>query len=92
MARLSGLQRQVLALYRAFLRAARVKSPEARAPFVALVRQEFDRQRVLPKGNTAAIEYLLRRGQRQLAVLSSSGVKGVHAVPVERSSSGSQRP
>jgi len=73
----SGMQRRVLALYRAFWRMARSKPAESRSAFEALVRQEFRRNMNVPRGNTSAIEFLLRRGERQLNMLRSADVKGL---------------
>ncbi|XP_044527144.1 succinate dehydrogenase assembly factor 1, mitochondrial [Gracilinanus agilis] len=64
MSRHSRLQRQVLGLYRELLRAARGK-PGAEAR----VRAEFRERARLPRGDVQRIEYLYRRGRRQLEQL-----------------------
>ncbi|CAK9313964.1 unnamed protein product [Citrullus colocynthis] len=62
MAKLSGLQKQVLSLYRAFLRAARSKSPEDRRQIESIVTAEFRRNaKQIDRKNFIHIEYLLRR-------------------------------
>ncbi|XP_022141880.1 succinate dehydrogenase assembly factor 1, mitochondrial [Momordica charantia] len=70
--KLSGLQKQVLSLYRGFLRAARSKSAEDRRQMESLVAAEFRRNadQIDPK-NFIYIEYLLRRGNKQLDQLKS---------------------
>ncbi|XP_021498110.1 succinate dehydrogenase assembly factor 1, mitochondrial [Meriones unguiculatus] len=66
MRRLSRLQRQVLGLYRELLRAGRGK-PGAEAR----VRAEFRQHASLPRSDVLRIEYLYRRGRRQLQQLRS---------------------
>ncbi|XP_017652388.1 succinate dehydrogenase assembly factor 1, mitochondrial [Nannospalax galili] len=66
MSRHSRLQKQVLNLYRDLLRAGRGK-PGAEAR----VRAEFRQQANLPRSDVLRIEYLYRRGRRQLQLLRS---------------------
>ncbi|XP_012586019.1 PREDICTED: succinate dehydrogenase assembly factor 1, mitochondrial [Condylura cristata] len=66
MSRPSRLQRQVLSLYRELLRAGRGK-PGAEAR----VRAEFRQNASLPRSDVLRIEYLYRRGRRQLQLLRS---------------------
>ncbi|XP_037676322.1 succinate dehydrogenase assembly factor 1, mitochondrial [Choloepus didactylus] len=66
MSRLSRMQRQVLGLYRELLRAGRGK-PGAEAR----VRAEFRQHACLPRSDVLRIEYLYRRGRRQLQLLRS---------------------
>ncbi|XP_038890134.1 succinate dehydrogenase assembly factor 1, mitochondrial [Benincasa hispida] len=74
MAKLSGLQKQVLSLYRAFLRAARSKSAEDRRQIESIVAAEFRRNaKQIDRKNFIHIEYLLRRGNKQLDQLKSPG-------------------
>lgn len=74
--RLSGLQREVLSLYRECLRLVRSKPPEARAGFRDLVVSEFKtRAQTIARTDRHSIEYFLRRGRRQLETLSSPGVR-----------------
>ncbi|TAQ88424.1 hypothetical protein B7494_g3284 [Chlorociboria aeruginascens] len=66
--RLSGLQKEVLALYRKCLRESRKKPPNARAHFESFTRTEFQKHVTLDKKDFSAIEFLLRKGQRQVAI------------------------
>ncbi|KAK6921431.1 Complex 1 LYR protein domain [Dillenia turbinata] len=69
---LSGMQKQVLSLYRGFLRAARSKSPEDRRQIESIVSAEFRRHsKLVDRKNFLYIEYLLRRGHKQLDQLKS---------------------
>ncbi|GAB2269607.1 hypothetical protein Dimus_004532 [Dionaea muscipula] len=81
--RLSGMQKQVLSLYRGFLRAARSKAPEDRAKMESFVSAEFRRKaKLVDHKNFLYIEYLLRRGKKQLDQLKSPDT-----IPVIRSPS-----
>ncbi|EFW99774.1 heat repeat protein [Grosmannia clavigera kw1407] len=75
--RLSGLQKEVLSLYRRCLRESRLKPTEARSHFEAFARTEFKKHRDVEKRDFAAIEFLLRKGRRQLEVMASPGIKDV---------------
>ncbi|KAG6435229.1 hypothetical protein SASPL_100099 [Salvia splendens] len=84
--RLSGMQLQVLALHRGFLRAARTKSPEERSRIEALVSQEFRRNSSqVDRKNYLYIEYLVRRGKKQLDQLKSPETVGLASLNVEAS-------
>ncbi|XWW93106.1 hypothetical protein V2A60_001035 [Cordyceps javanica] len=97
--RLSGLQKEVLGLYRHCLRES-LKKPEvsamppvpmhanpatfpAAAPlatrphFKDFARSEFAKNLSIDKRDFAAIEFLLRKGKRQLEVYSSPGIKDI---------------
>ncbi|KAK4192771.1 complex 1 protein-domain-containing protein [Podospora australis] len=75
--RLSGLQKEVLSLYRQCLRACR-KKPEATRPhFQTFARTEFEKSLKLDKRDFGAIEFLLRKGRRQLEMYASPGVKDI---------------
>lgn len=118
MARLSGLQKEVLVLYRSCLREAR-KKPEVSSPLTLLlelawvntdtnnyrqvgntlkylrgwppvsliscqvkrtnptVRTEFEKNLGVEKRDFAAIEFLLRKGRRQLDSYSAPGIKDI---------------
>ena len=65
--RLSGLARQALSLHRALLRAARRKSPEARAGIETAIRAEFERHRHLDPRDLQAVEHRIRAGRKKLA-------------------------
>ncbi|KAI6275595.1 hypothetical protein MCOR27_001628 [Pyricularia oryzae] len=62
--RLSGLQKEVLSLYRSTLREIRKKPETSRQHFRDFARAEFDRNLVIDKRDFAAVEYLLRKGRR----------------------------
>ena len=78
MARLSGLQRDVLSLYRRCLRAARLKPVANRPNFEAFTRREFARNLKLDK-NFSTIEFLLRKGQKQLEVYEPPNIRNIAA-------------
>ncbi|XP_075070485.1 succinate dehydrogenase assembly factor 1, mitochondrial [Mixophyes fleayi] len=64
MARHSNLQKQVLSLYKQFLVAGKDKPG-----FVPQIQHEFRKNAKIPRTNIMIIEYLLRRGKRQLEQL-----------------------
>ncbi|KAJ5662924.1 hypothetical protein N7507_003655 [Penicillium longicatenatum] len=69
MARLSGLQREVLSLYRQCFREIRKKPIGPRA--------EFQKHLSVSKKDFSTIEYLLRKGQRQLEMYASPGTRNI---------------
>ncbi|KAJ5083283.1 hypothetical protein N7456_012710 [Penicillium angulare] len=78
MARLSGLQREVLSLYRQCLREIR-KKPTVR---ITLPRwetswAEFQKHLSVNKKDFGAVEYLLRKGHRQLEMYASPGIRNI---------------
>ncbi|KAK5114082.1 hypothetical protein LTR62_002651 [Meristemomyces frigidus] len=77
MARLSGLQRDVLTLYRRCLRACRTKPTETRANFERFTRKEFGKNMALDKKDFGTIEFLLRKGTRQLEIYEQAGVRNI---------------
>ncbi|KAJ7280482.1 hypothetical protein O6H91_19G038400 [Diphasiastrum complanatum] len=82
--RLSGLQRQVLSLYRSLLRAARLKSPEARVNIEAIVSSEFRKQASsVDKKDFVRIEHLLRKGTKQLEMLNNSSTDAICIVQLK---------
>ncbi|KAL6315649.1 hypothetical protein AAG906_004820 [Vitis piasezkii] len=77
----SGMQKQVLGLYRGFLRAARSKSPEDRRRIESFVSAEFRRNsKLVDRKNFLYIEYLLRRGKKQLEQLNSPATLGLSSL------------
>uniref|UniRef100_A0A3B5B381 Complex 1 LYR protein domain-containing protein n=2 Tax=Stegastes partitus TaxID=144197 RepID=A0A3B5B381_9TELE len=70
MSRHSKLQKQVLALYRQFLRAGQDKPG-----FIPRIRDEFRENARIKKTDVMHIEYLYRRGQRQLEQLRDANTK-----------------
>ncbi|KAM3503879.1 hypothetical protein MY10362_003910 [Beauveria mimosiformis] len=82
--RLSGLQKEVLALYRHCLRESRKKPEVSAVPYpnapldrIFKLLREFAKSRDIDKRDFAAIEFLLRKGKRQLQVYSSNGIKDI---------------
>ncbi|KAI8906126.1 hypothetical protein DFJ77DRAFT_435233 [Powellomyces hirtus] len=76
--RRTGLQRDVSDLYRALLRAVRQKPDESRAHFYHHIKSQFrrDAAAVSPR-DISTIEYMLRRGRRQLEMLQNEAVVDV---------------
>ena len=64
--RRSGIQKQVLSLYKECLRAAEAKNPS----FKSVVRNEFKRNSIaIQRTDTMRIEYMLRQGRRKLDMM-----------------------
>lgn len=82
MVRHSKLQKQVLSLYRQFLRAAHDKPG-----FLPQIQDEFRKNASIPKANVMQIEYLYRRGQRQLEQMKDVNTKQLGAFIKTRSDS-----
>lgn len=81
--KLSGMQKQVLSLYRGFLRAARDKSPEDRAKIESLVTTQFhNNAKGVDRKNFVYIEYLLRRGKKQLDQLKSPDIVSLSSLTI----------
>ncbi|KAJ4380126.1 hypothetical protein N0V86_004435 [Didymella sp. IMI 355093] len=78
MARLSGLQKDVLSLYRQCLRAVREKPANTRLHFREFARTEFHKNQGVGKKDFGTIEYLLRKGRRQLETYQDPGIKDLH--------------
>lgn len=80
---LSGLQKQVLGLYRGFLRAARLKAPDERRKIEGIISAEFRRNsKDISRKNFLQIEYLIRRGKKQLEQLNSPVTVGISTLQV----------
>ncbi|ETN38663.1 uncharacterized protein HMPREF1541_06700 [Cyphellophora europaea CBS 101466] len=77
-ARLSGLQREVLKLYRRCLREANKKPEHSRANFKAAARREFRKASSIDRKDFSAVETLLRMGHRKLELYSAPGVTDIH--------------
>ncbi|KAK2812370.1 hypothetical protein FQN50_001369 [Emmonsiellopsis sp. PD_5] len=75
--RLSGLQREVLSLYRTALREIRKKPVESQDNFKQFARQEFRKNLSISKKDFSAIEYLLRKGRRQIEMYASPGIRNI---------------
>ncbi|TKA73216.1 hypothetical protein B0A55_07773 [Friedmanniomyces simplex] len=75
---LTGLQREVLSLYRRCLRACRLKPPTTRPNFESFTRREFARNlKAVDKKDFGTIEFMLRKGNRQLGVYEQRGVRDI---------------
>ncbi|KAF2842761.1 hypothetical protein M501DRAFT_924529 [Patellaria atrata CBS 101060] len=77
MHRLSGLQRDVLSLYRQCLRSARKKPEETRENFRSFAEEEFRQHKAIDKKDFSTIEFLLRKGRRQLETYESPGITNI---------------
>ncbi|KAI8935783.1 hypothetical protein NX059_007303 [Plenodomus lindquistii] len=77
MVRLSGLQKDVLSLYRQCLRAVRQKPEETKSHFRDFARAEFHKHLHVGKKDFGTIEYLLRKGRNQLESWSDPGIKDI---------------
>ena len=74
--RLSGLQREVLSLYRTALRAANNKG-EAAADFKKLAKQEFRKNQSISRKDIPLVEHLIRVGKRQIKAYESPNVTNI---------------
>ena len=84
--KLSGMQKQVLSLYREFLRAARSKPTEDRRQIESIVSAEFrHNSKQIDRKNFLYIEYLLRRGKKQLDQLKNPDTMGLSSFNVSSS-------
>jgi succinate dehydrogenase assembly factor 1 len=90
--RLSGMQKEVLALYRTVLREASRKDGPGGSSFLSLLvtegtttsyaRHEFRKQaHEVKRTDFKTIEYKMRRGEKQVKILKMPGVKVVSASP-----------
>lgn len=77
--RLSGLQKEVVSLYRSCLRESRKKPKATRHNFEVFARSEFDKNLSIDKRDFAAVEFLLRKGRRQLDLYSVPSIKDVRS-------------
>ncbi|EGD96780.1 hypothetical protein TESG_04210 [Trichophyton tonsurans CBS 112818] len=75
--RFSGLQREVLSLYRQCFREIRKKPINSQGNFKQLARDEFRKNQAISKKDFAAIEFLLRKGHRQVEMYSSPAIRNV---------------
>jgi Complex 1 protein (LYR family) len=77
----SGLQKRVLQLYRRFLVNIRTKSElsaEQKSDMQSMIRDRFRQDaQAVPQTNFFRIEYLLRRGEKQLKLIQMPGFRSV---------------
>ncbi|CAB4492924.1 hypothetical protein RhiirA5_348888 [Rhizophagus irregularis] len=76
--RRSGLQTEVINFYRICCRAVRKKPIEAQNRFQQFVRSQFRQHTISPRDHNM-IEYMLRKGKRQLEVYENDSVKDIHS-------------
>ncbi|XP_072272399.1 succinate dehydrogenase assembly factor 1, mitochondrial [Pyxicephalus adspersus] len=74
MIRHSNLQKQVLSLYKQFLRAGKDKPGS-----LPQIQHEFKKKAKIPRTEIMRIEYLVRRGRRQLEQLKDVNTKQLGA-------------
>lgn len=75
--KLSGLQREVLRLYRKCLRTSYTKPQENQHNFINYTRNEFKKNARLPKKEYSTIEYLLRTGARRHEMFAQPEIKDI---------------
>ncbi|GAA5886499.1 hypothetical protein JCM16303_001432 [Sporobolomyces ruberrimus] len=78
--RASGLQKQIFSLYKRSLEMVRSKPVDKRPAFYNFVMHQFRDPSAgggLKRKDVQSIEYLIRKGEKQLESYSSSGVKNV---------------
>lgn len=63
---ITGIQRQVLGLYRKFLVEIKKKPAENQIKFKKYVRSQFDEHSKVSKREFATIEWYIRKGEKQL--------------------------
>lgn len=78
--RLSGLQKDVLNLYRDFLRAISAKDAAAQPGLRSYVREHFKAQLPLKTTQVTLIEHHLRSGRKKLEQLQSPQFRGLSIV------------
>lgn len=72
----SGVQLQVLSLYKSLLRIAQSKQPS----LIPHIRQQFFEHAQWKKTDTEKIEYEIRRGKKQLETFKQPGVKTINFI------------
>lgn len=74
----SGIQLDVIHLYRACLRAVRTKPEDTQDHWYEFVRRNFDAHMEVKKKDFATIEYHLRIGHRRLEQYGQPGIRDIH--------------
>jgi len=80
----SAVQRDVLKLYRQFLKEVRKREPGERDKLLSIIRDRFKQGKNIPRRDFDHIEYKIRYGYRQLEVLRNTGVTGASSFTVQR--------
>lgn len=78
MVKLSGLQKDVIHLYRQGIRVCYKKPTDKRPHFLNYVHEEFHKNAYLKRKDFTTIEYLLRVGKRKLDALADPSVKDIN--------------
>lgn len=76
--RLSGLQKEVLHLYRNSVRVAHTKPKQNQPHFIKYIREEFGKYKDLPRKDFTTIEHLLRVGNKRINLYSAPELKDIH--------------
>eukprot|EP00798_Chlamydomonas_sp_ICE-L_P011105 gene11105-18721_t len=71
---LSGVQKQVLSLYRTAMRSIRSKPTELQPQLLTYLRQEFDKHKAVSPKNHQRVEHLARRGMKQVEMMMEGSV------------------
>jgi len=79
--KLSGLQQDVLKLYRVLLRSAKAKDPDGARGLRVTVREQFREQSMsVSRNDFTMIEHLLRYGYKQKKLMERPGFAGAKSV------------
>ncbi|ORZ39352.1 hypothetical protein BCR44DRAFT_1426375 [Catenaria anguillulae PL171] len=76
----SGLQLQVIKLYRQSLVAAKAKPPQYRDNWIRFVRSEFAKNRSVSPKDFNTIEYLVRWGNSRLNTLKNPSIQNISSM------------
>ncbi|EDK46174.1 conserved hypothetical protein [Lodderomyces elongisporus NRRL YB-4239] len=76
--RLSGLQRDVLSLYKQCMKVTYTKPRATQHHWRNYLREEFHKYLHLPKKQFSTIEHLLRTGNRKLEMFLNPQIKDIH--------------
>ncbi len=74
----SGIQLQVLRLYKEFMKTARRKPSDAQHRFIDEIRTGFGRNKSINSRNISTIEFLLRKGRSQLNWMKDENVIDIY--------------
>lgn len=75
--RLSGLQKDIIHLYRQCLRVSYTKPVQNRPHFINFVKAEFNKNKSTSRKDFNTIEYLIRTGKKKLEIYSANDVKDI---------------
>ncbi|CDO94212.1 unnamed protein product [Kluyveromyces dobzhanskii CBS 2104] len=75
--RLSGLQKEVIHLYRQCVKTAHKKPIENRPHFITYIRAEFGKFKDLSRKDFSTIEHLIRVGNRRLEMYATPELKDI---------------